>query len=143
MISERNIRFLAVLSMVALFVAGLGIGFSIHDLLIDSYRRGPHPAEPPEDRFAQELDLTSDQKHAVSKILEQGRASADKIMERTRPELDAIRDTMEARIADVLTPKQAKQYRELVKHRHHKHGKKGPPPKSFGPPPPPPPPSSR
>jgi Spy/CpxP family protein refolding chaperone len=130
MMHERNVRFFAVLSMVALFVAGLGVGFALDRLLLDSHRWGRPPRpEPPEERFSRELGLTAEQKNAVTRILEDGRISAEQIMERTRPELDAVRETMETRIAELLTPEQAKRYQAFLERRPP------PPPGGLGPPP--------
>lgn len=146
MITERNVRFFAVVSMVALFVSGVAIGFAMARLLVPSAapspaRAHPLPAGPLVDRFAREVGLRPDQREAVHAILEDGRARAQQIMEQNRPELERIRRSMEERIAALLDPDQAATYRELLRRGHHvpagKPPGKGLPPPGMGSEPPP------
>ncbi|MFH1809973.1 MAG: hypothetical protein ABIJ09_14605 [Pseudomonadota bacterium] len=135
MISDRNVRFLAVLSMVAVFVAGIAVGL-VADRLLEGSRGGhrPPPPGPPLEhlleRFSGELDLKASQQQAIQEILQQGRVQAEQILGRARPELDATRKGMEERIIALLDPEQAAKYREMLE--RHPGPPAGPP---LGPPP--------
>lgn len=122
MITERNVRFFAVLSMIALFVAGIGIGLAIDRMLVGSQHHSPPPPPGPPiehmlDRFSNELGLRPEQKQTIHEILEEGRRKAEKIMERVHPELKATGKTMEEKILATLDPEQAKKHRKMQESR--------------------------
>jgi Spy/CpxP family protein refolding chaperone len=95
----------------------------------------PWRREPPKrmlERFARDLDLTSDQKDQVAKVFESNRDKIEQAFAQVRPQLREIREDTHQRIRKLLTPAQQNkldaQEAEMDKH--------GPP---EGPPFPPPP----
>lgn len=152
MISDSNVRFVAVLSMAALFVSGVAIGFALDRIFTG---RGPPPFPPPHrppvnrmlEHMSAELGLRVDQSQAVEKILLQGRDSAQRIMERARPDLEATRKGVEEQIRALLDPTQAEAFVRVMERRRKAGPPHGPrpgrpwrgPPGKRGPPPPAPP----
>jgi Spy/CpxP family protein refolding chaperone len=151
MISENNARFMVLLSMGALFVAGIAIGFALDRIFAERSKPEnvpevqvepqplpppgpplhPGPPGPPLERLIHHLDtelkLDDAQKKAIVQAVEESRQKMRAIMEETGPRMEATRTDMEAKIAEVLKPEQRARFEELKKHR----------------PPPPPPPGMR
>ena len=75
----------------------------------------PHDRDaPPGERGVlprpfQRLDLTDQQRDQILEILESSRPVTDSIMMLTMPKLAAVRDSVTARIREVLTPEQIEQ----------------------------------
>jgi uncharacterized membrane protein len=135
MISEQNARFIVLVSMVALFVAGVAIGFAA-DRLFFPQNQGivpldqrpppmppgpPGPPGPPAERllhhFDAELELTPQQRETISKALLESRAQMRTVMEETRPKMEATREALEARIAETLNAEQKQKFEALKAHR--------------------------
>ena len=53
------------------------------------------------------LGLTEEQRTEISAIFERGRPQADSVLQELMPHLQAINDSVQAQIRDILTPEQA------------------------------------
>lgn len=157
MINDRNVRYLAVLSLVALFFGGVGVGFAVSTMFFRQEPHRPPPRGRPDvqellDRFAGELGLSAEQKQAVHEIMEEGRKASEQIMREAQPKLAAVKKSLVDKIRAILTPEQRELHRKLLErgrglpgkgpgHKPPPHaGPRGCPPgcPPGGPPPPPP-----
>lgn len=125
---------LAVLAAVFLFggVAGGAIGrmTAIRDL--ESTFRGP----PTEARahfrlqaMRRHLDLTDDQVQKLEALFTETETERDKLLATCRPGLDALRESTEARMKEILTPEQRALHEELEAARQRHHGPGHTPPR--------------
>ena len=88
----------------AFFVGG-SLGFTVNRVLGDR-QLARSEREATLDRFAEELDLTAEQRLAVDSIMVARQRVYDSIVAPVRPQLDSIRDRSRALIATRLTPEQ-------------------------------------
>jgi hypothetical protein len=153
-------RWIAVLSVIGLFVIGILIGslgthlFYAHRLL--------QPGGPPGaggkifmERLLTRLDLTPQQRREIESILDESHARAEEFRDEMAPQVRALMEKTHERLVAVLTPEQREVFEEMRRTHHqrarewflggHRPGRgrgrghglgPGPPP---GPPPPPPP----
>jgi Spy/CpxP family protein refolding chaperone len=150
-------RWIAILSVTGLFVIGILIG-SLGTHLYYAHRLLT-PDGPPGwggrlfmDRLEARLNLTSEQRREIDRILEESHARAESFRESMGPKVRALMEETHERVTAVLTPEQREQFEEMRRTHHQRarewflggHGPRhgrgrghglGP----HGPPPPPPP----
>lgn len=103
----------ALLFLLAAFVAGIALGFTGDRLLNrDRHRGGQRPSR---DRMAKELDLTPAQRVQFDSIMTSRRTQMREVFKPLRPQMDslqkiakAIGDSTHEQLKRVLTPAQAK-----------------------------------
>jgi Spy/CpxP family protein refolding chaperone len=156
-ITEKNARFMVLLSMAALFVAGIAIGFAV-DRIFSAPQKSPPlkevttkpqppgppgpPPGPPLERLIQHLDgalgLDDAQRQAIGAAVRESREKMQAIMAETQPKMESTRTEMEAKIAGILKPEQRARFEEMKKHRPPPPPGMGPGGPGMAPPPPPP-----
>jgi Spy/CpxP family protein refolding chaperone len=153
--NARNVRLLAVLSLLVTFVAGMAVGGAVtraHDH--HWFMRGgmhdpgrPHDPFAPDGELGERLKLTPPQRDSIQRIVQRERAGAEAFMREMRPRLRAHFDSLTTAIDAVLTPAQRAEFAKFrAEHRldrHHRGGPGGPgdphePGDGPGMPPPPP-----
>jgi Spy/CpxP family protein refolding chaperone len=115
-------RWVAFVSIAALFVSGIAIGaLGMH--VFDVRQGPPHPSGPPPhhgaaiDDLQRELDLSADQREKITAILEESWRAGEEIRREMKPRLDQhIADT-EQRLMEVLTPAQRERFDTLRRER--------------------------
>ncbi len=70
------------------------------------------------EKFADDLELTAEQRSEIEGILEEYRASVKQMWSDVRPRYRALLDSARTRIEAVLTPEQVTQYRALLEERY-------------------------
>lgn len=111
----------ALLFLLAAFVAGMALGFTGDRLLNrDRHRGGQRPSR---DRMAKELDLTPAQRVQFDSIMTSRRTQMRDVFKPLRPQMDslqkvakAISDSTHEQLKRVLTPAQAKKLDEMREH---------------------------
>ncbi|MGH7542151.1 MAG: hypothetical protein ACRELC_14245 [Gemmatimonadota bacterium] len=71
------------------------------------------------ERFADELELSSEQRSEIDGILDHYRTSMRGLWHEYRPRYRSLVDSVRTRIEIVLTPEQVTQYRALLERRRH------------------------
>ena len=106
--SARRTRIQGVVLLALMFVVGMLAGSATERIRaarekpLRPFRQiGELP--PP---FAR-LGLTEEQRSEISTVLERGRPQTDSVLQELMPHLQAINDSVHARIRDILTPEQA------------------------------------
>ncbi len=130
-----------------LLLVAVMLGVAIPAAAQERGKRGGPPGDPTAhiDQLIDELDLSADQASQVRPILEEsmnqrralfegartGEGRPDRSqMQALRPEMEAIREQTDARLAEVLTADQMTQLREIrasrqAKHRAHRKSHRG------------------
>ena len=108
----KRTKELALAFYLAAAVTGAAAGIAVDRLIVQ-----PDPprnsARAMRDRFAKDLNLTTDQHLAVDNILD-ARFHAESILVVTiRPQLDSLRSEARLRISAVLTPGQQRVYEQM------------------------------
>lgn len=112
-------RTVAVISVLALFLAGLSIGVLAMHLYQMGQFAGPAPPfdGPPQGRFLhaleRELDLTPEQQKQIQKIHQESHRKILELRRELRPRLERQMDETHDRILEVLTPEQQERFKEL------------------------------
>jgi len=121
----RGSKLLAVVVLVATFVAGALSGAAVHRVVVaagaesDVAARGPGgPEGRPgrrslDDRLLAELDLSAEQRARVDSVLERRRREMEAFWDTTGPRVRQIVDTTRAEIRQLLTPAQREEYDRL------------------------------
>lgn len=147
----RNVRLLAILSLLVTFVAGMAVGGALtrahdHRWFMGGDHHGPgggpHNLFAPDGELGKRLNLTPQQSDSIGRIVQRERAGAEAFMREMRPRLRAHFDSVTTAIDGVLTPAQRSEFaRFRTEHRldHHRHGDGPGMPGDDGPPLPPPP----
>ncbi|MFQ5688856.1 MAG: hypothetical protein ACE5HQ_01105 [Gemmatimonadota bacterium] len=78
------------------------------------------------ERFADELELTGDQRQEIEDILEHYRAAMHGLWTDVRPRYRALVDSVRGRIEEVLTPEQVTEYRALLEQRYRDEERRRP-----------------
>ncbi len=115
------------LLLLVTFAAGAAAGIAIDRRMVES-ESGPDSGELRSDnrergrqttieRFADELELTEEQRALIAPILVDTRARMSEVFDRVRPEYDTVVDSARARIEAILTPEQVRMYRQLLEER--------------------------
>jgi Spy/CpxP family protein refolding chaperone len=122
-------RSVAVISVLALFLAGLSIGV----LAMHLYHEGQLVGSgrpfggPPHRRFLnaleRELDLTPDQQQRIREIHEESHLEIQKLRHELRPRLERQMDETHDRILAVLTPEQQERFKELEREHRRRMGR--------------------
>lgn len=101
------------------------VGFFIGMLVGGAIMKSAHPrfgrhGTTPEKRherivskLTSKLDLTPEQREAVSGILAEGRTKVDVVMGDVRPQINEIREETSSRIKVLLTPEQQEKFEKL------------------------------
>ena len=99
--------------LVAVFVAGLLLGWVAHATSVKERLIAPQDVEALMRRFSKELDLTADQEDSVRAILSRRQQDSRVISLETRPRYQALRDRAKTEIEMLLTPDQKVRYQAL------------------------------
>jgi len=122
----------AAVLLIAVFAAGVTVGgaaFSTwgpRDGAGDrSWERGDDRGRRPSyaERLETDLALTAEQREMVDTILARQQVDMQDLWRQMRPQFDALRDTIRAKIMDVLTDEQKQTYNELIE-RSSKRGER-------------------
>lgn len=70
------------------------------------------------ERFADELELTPDQRSRIDTILTHFRARMESLRRQVKPRYESLVDSARSEIEAVLEPDQVERYRELLRRRH-------------------------
>jgi len=154
-------RWVAVASVLALFLSGIAVGALATHLIAErpevagAPRGRPMGGGPPGffslDRLQAQLELTPDQMLRIADILDHSREESEAIRHDVRPRLEKLMDETKQRIDEVLTPEQRDRLAELRRRQGRRVDRfllggeprgprRRPGPDSDLPPPPPPPP---
>lgn len=114
----------AALALLLVFAAGAAGGVAVERLWLGADAGDP-VAERKDgggerertviERFAEELELTDDQKARIDTILAGVRDRMHEMWSEVRPRYRAVVDSARGRIQEVLTEEQAERYRELLR----------------------------
>ncbi|MCL7956903.1 MAG: hypothetical protein M8862_13670 [marine benthic group bacterium] len=115
------------LLLLVTFAAGAAAGIAIDRRMVAT-QSGPQSGEVRPDRrergrqttierFADELELTEEQRELIAPILVDTRARMSEVFDRVRPEYDMVVDSARGRIEALLTPEQIRMYRQLLDER--------------------------
>ena len=115
----------ALLFLLAAFVAGIALGFTADRILSrDEHRRGQRPSR---ERMAKELKLTPAQRVQFDSIMTSRRTQMRDVFKPLRPQMDSLQkiakvigDSTHEQLKRVLTPEQAKKLDEM-RERGRKH----------------------
>ena len=99
--------------LVAVFVAGLLLGWVAHAVSVKERLIARQDVEALMTRFSKELDLTADQQDSVRAILTRRQTDARAISLEARPRYQALRDRAKMDIERLLTPDQKIRYEAL------------------------------
>lgn len=135
--SPRTVRLMTALLLVGTFAAGTVTGAGVLRFLgpPGPPPLGPHgpPGASPLGPFpADELGLSPEQRRQAHEILERHRPELDAVLRSTFPRVREINDRIERELITILTPEQRQRLEQIKATR--------PPPPPFPPPPGPPPP---
>jgi hypothetical protein len=116
--------------LVAVFLTGAAVGGGITQTWVrnDSApdrgeRTSPDRGRPPPSyaaRLEADLELTSAQREAVDTILARRESDMQELWQEMQPRFDALRDTIRAKIMDVLNDEQQQRFRELLERGRHR-----------------------
>ena len=115
----------AILTLLAVFVAGIALGFAGNRFYARNFR-GPSSLTPQEykahllSRLTKDLDLDEAQQDKVDSILDETAERFESVREAIEPELEAIRAERAERIAVVLNPTQRVKYEQFVEERRRR-----------------------
>lgn len=119
--------------LVAAFALGaVAGGFGLRAVQLDgvnSLMRGPTPEARKKfmaEVFRRRLDLNDEQAEQVKKVFEDHEAERREAFEQCRPQHEAIKDKISAKIDAILTPEQREKHRQLREDMDKRHGKRGP-----------------
>jgi Spy/CpxP family protein refolding chaperone len=126
MSEPRKSRLVAGVVLVLVLVAGIAIGFFLHQAV--PWRTGHHglaiggpPHGPPPglknrmlERLDRELKLTPEQHARIDTVLTRREADLRALMSETRPRFDSIASRTRSEIQAVLTPEQREEFAEIV-----------------------------
>lgn len=144
----RRSRLVAGVVIVAVFLAGVAVGFFLHHRLRGPGGPGfaiggPPPGRPPAvkgwmlERLDHDLALTPDQHVRIDSVLTRRETELRALMGEARPRFEAIAERTRMEIRAVLTPAQQDKFAEFTKrmeaHREARHRARGP--RSAAPPP--------
>ncbi len=150
--SPRTVRLMTALLLVAMFAAGTATGVGLCRWMAPGHPP-PHSGPAFGPLPLEELGLTAEQRDKTHEILERHRPELDAILHESFPKVRAVNDQIEREIREVLTPEQRAQLDQAKARRPPPPGPPppGPPPgpwppaghpPPFGMPPPSPPPSA-
>lgn len=130
-----TMRLRAFFLLAAMFVVGAlaGAGLVRHLGL-----PAPQPPRPPPLEALARLGLTPDQEAKARAVIERHRPELDAIVQETMPRVRAVQDAIDRELAALLTPEQARRLEELKRNAPPRPGPgpMGPPPgMGLGPPP--------
>lgn len=114
--SPRMVRVLSAILLVATFAGGVVTGAGLH-----VWTRWPRSAPPPPmpgPLPIEQLGLNEEQRKAAHEILERHRPELDAVLRETFPRFREINDRMAEELKAVLTPEQRLQLDELRSRRH-------------------------
>ena len=115
--------------LVAMFVTGAAVGGGVirawggERAEVDPRDRGASDrSRPPSyaERLEVALALTPEQRAAVDSILARRESDMQDLWQQMQPKFDALRDTIRAKIMDVLDEEQQERYRELLERSGHR-----------------------
>ena len=109
--------------LVAIFAAGLTAGVAAERTWLapasaDEVSSGPVEGEFTIERFADDLQLTSEQRVEIEGMLAQFRTTMKQLWEEFRPRYGTLVDSDRLDIEAVLTPEQVEQYRKLLREQY-------------------------
>lgn len=109
--------------LVAVFVVGLTAGVAAERTWLapasaEEVGSGPVEGEFTIERFADDLQLTPEQRVEIEGMLVQFRASMKQLWEEFRPRYSTLVDSVRLDIEAVLTPEQVEQYRTLLREQY-------------------------
>jgi len=88
----------------------------------------PMPPELALRRFAERLNLTPAQREKLEKILEEHRQKFLELRRTTRPQVEAIEQSLRSNLRAMLTPEQQARFDHMVKRFDEMHGRRRPAP---------------
>jgi Spy/CpxP family protein refolding chaperone len=122
-------RAAAALLVIGALAAGVVLGIAGDR----AYMHMRRPQRPPRmDRIVEHLDhalnLTPQQKEAVTQIVQRHRARIEAIVATTRPQMRQEIESMNAEVEKVLNPEQRQKFQSLSQHMRQRHRGRGEPP---------------
>src|SRR5512138_6110 len=107
----------ALLLLLAAFIAGGALGFSVDRVLSHRHSRSERPSR---DRMAKELNLTPSQRAQFDSIMNARRAQMRELFDPIRPQMDSLQkiakrmsDSTHEQLKRILNPEQAKKLDEM------------------------------
>jgi len=107
----------ALLFLLAAFLAGGALGFTVDRWMSHLHGRGERPSR---ERMARELNLTPAQRTQFDSIMNTGRTQMRELFKPIRPTLDSLQkvarqmgDSTHEQLKKILTPQQAKKLDEM------------------------------
>lgn len=105
----------AALAITSVFLAGLFAGLAVARL--SSPGSDPAPAATGLTASLDALDLTSEQRQRIERILSGSQGRTDRALEEVLPRLQAVVDSVDGEIREVLTDEQRIRFEEIRRHR--------------------------
>jgi len=131
----RRSRLVAGVVIALVFLAGLAVGFFLHQAAPWPHRSpiavgGPPHRPSPEvkkrmlERLDRDLKLTPDQHARIDTVLTRREADLHALMTETRPRFDSIAARTRSEIQAVLTPEQRDEFAKIVQRMESRRGRR-------------------
>ena len=99
----RSVRLLGALVLVAVFVSGVLVGAGAMRWALPGPLGAPPGAMP---RGFRELDLSAEQRRRAHEVMERHKPELDAILQETFPKVRAVNEQIRAELGELLTPQQ-------------------------------------
>ena len=104
---------LALMFLLGAFLSGGAVGFAA-DRAVTRNRPQSYDERAMRDHFAQELNLTADQRRVVDSAFDWRRARSRELMKQYRPALDSVRDSARVLMRAALNPTQLAAFAAMI-----------------------------